>query len=297
MQGLAQSGGLAVAIQHSFGQTEDQTALNQIVQAIAQGDASALPEIVSLDSGAMPGMVGAYSADTRTIYLNSQVAEHAPSVLEALTHELGHFIGSEFFSARAGELDVVDFLYALLGQDHSLMLSAAVHEPESHQGLITLPDSGQTVEVQGFKTDLHISWMQNQLPMLNANAFNLRTGDVVDPRDGTLTENLLLGLENIDRYSVFSATAPRSGPVQRTADFLIDKDLDPDNLALLPYLKVNAAGTKSLYFSSASSSPDGISHIAKLNQSGFACEDLVGSDYDFDDLAVLIRSVSLTDYY
>ncbi|MFM7570658.1 MAG: hypothetical protein ACKO8O_18410, partial [Betaproteobacteria bacterium] len=77
----------------------------------------------------------------------------------------------------------------------------------------------------------------------------------------------------------------------------IDKDLDPDNLALLPYLKVNAAGTKSLYFSSASSSPDGISHIAKLNQSGFACEDLVGSDYDFDDLAVLIRSVSLTDYY
>jgi hypothetical protein len=34
-----------------------------------------------------------------------------------------------------------------------------------------------------------------------------------------------------------------------------------------------------------------------LNQSGFACEDLVGSDYDFDDLAVIIRSVSLTDYY
>ncbi|MFM8555958.1 MAG: hypothetical protein ACKODG_07265 [Betaproteobacteria bacterium] len=201
MQGLAQSGGLAVAIQHSFGQTEDQTALNQIVQAIAQGDASALPEIVTLDSGAMPGMVCAYSADTRTIYLNSQVAEHAPSVREALTHELGHFIVSEFFSARAGELDVVDFLYALLGQDHSLMLSAAVHEPESHQGFITLPDGGQTVTVQGFKTDLHISWMQKQLPMLNANAFNLiaRAQDDTDAFLGLIDLDGLFG----EKYSPY----------------------------------------------------------------------------------------------
>jgi len=87
LQGLAQSGALAAAIQHSFGQTEAHSALNQIIQAVAQGDVSALPAIVTLASGEMPGMVGAYSADTRTIYLNDQVAEHAPSAREALAHE------------------------------------------------------------------------------------------------------------------------------------------------------------------------------------------------------------------
>lgn len=201
LQGLAQSGALAAAIQHSFGQTEAHSALNQIIQAIAQGDASALPAIITLDSGAMPGMVGAYSADTRTIYLNDQVAEHAPSAREALAHELGHFIVSEFFSARASDLDVVDFIYSLLGRDHSLMLSASAHEPESHQGVITLADSGKTVEVQGFKTDLHISWMQNQLPMLNANAFNLiaRAQDDTDAFLGAFDLDGLFG----EKYSPY----------------------------------------------------------------------------------------------
>ncbi|MFM7570981.1 MAG: hypothetical protein ACKO8O_20090 [Betaproteobacteria bacterium] len=98
------------------------------------------------------------------------------------------------------------------------------------------------------------------------------------------------------RAIVFSAAGSRSGPVQRTADFTIDKDLDPDNLAL-PYLKVNPGGTPTLFFGAASANPDGISHIVKLSQNGFSCEDLVGGDYDFDDLAVIINSLVLTDYY
>ena len=114
LQDFAKSRALAAAIQNSFGQAEAPSGLNQIIQALAQGDTSALPAIVTLDSVSMPGMVGAYSAQTRTIYLNDQVAEHAPSAREALAHELGHFIGNEFFSDRADERDVVDFIYSLL---------------------------------------------------------------------------------------------------------------------------------------------------------------------------------------
>ena len=201
LQDLAKSRALAAAIQNSFGQAEAPSGLNQIIQALAQGDTSALPAIVTLDSVSMPGMVGAYSAQTRTIYLNDQVAEHAPSAREALAHELGHFIGNEFFSDRADERDVVDFIYSLLGQNHSLMLSAAAHEPESHQALVTLPDSGQTVAVQAFKTDLHISWMQKQLPMLNANAFNLiaRAQDDTDAFLGAFDLDGLFG----EKYSPY----------------------------------------------------------------------------------------------
>jgi len=126
---------------------------------------------------------------------------------------------------------------------------------------------------------------------------DLRTGNIVDPVNGTLPEGTGLNVNNIDRYSVFSAAGSRSGPVQRTADFTIDKDLDPDNLVLLPYLKVNPGGTPTLFFGAASANPDGISHIVKLSQNGFSCEDLVGGDYDFDDLAVIINSLVLTDYY
>ena len=88
-----------------------------------------------------------------------------------------------------------------MGQNHSLMLSAAAHEPESHQALVTLPDSGQTVAVQAFKTDLHISWMQKQLPMLNANAFNLiaRAQDDTDAFLGAVDLDGLFG----EKYSPY----------------------------------------------------------------------------------------------
>jgi hypothetical protein len=126
---------------------------------------------------------------------------------------------------------------------------------------------------------------------------DLSTGHPINPKDGTVSETAFITVDNLAAFSVFSATAPRSEAVQRSGSFMLDKDLNLDDLALLPYLKVGSGASARLFFSTDTSSADGINHVARLNGHTFGCEDLVGGDYDFDDMVAVVKSLTVTDYY
>jgi hypothetical protein len=46
-----------------------------------------------------------------------------------------------------------------------------------------------------------------------------------------------------------------------------------------------------LFFSTESSSADGLNHIARLNSNTLGCEDWIGGDYGFDDVVAVIKSI------
>ena len=176
---LARSGQLFNAIDSTFGATTDSAQLHNAKLAfagLADGDKSVLPSIEVLNNEAMTSRLGAYSSQTDTIYLNSSVLAHHTIALEVLTHELGHAIASRYFTEGNASHAAYEFTHVLLGQDHALALSSgASHKSHDHSASdqLTTPNSESPVALQWFDTALHIDWAREQLPMLNAQAFDL----------------------------------------------------------------------------------------------------------------------------
>lgn len=174
----AESGELHNAIAVAFGnqEGEDLDAIYQLTVDLA----SDLPTVEVLDIADLRGHISAYRSDTDTILISQQALADSSIAIEALTHELGHAIAYRYFSTDVGGEVAYDFTKALMGQDHALILSAnAVHADHPQD---QAADSDQTLTLQGeetpfavewFETVLHIDWAREQLPMLNAQAFDL----------------------------------------------------------------------------------------------------------------------------
>lgn len=124
---------------------------------------------------------------------------------------------------------------------------------------------------------------------------DLLSGNVIDPNSGLQIEGVTLNPDNINAFSVFSASAIRSGPTSHSGSFVMDGSLNPSNTALFPYLKVFSPNGTQLFFSTASASSDGISHIVRIGDNSFGCEDVINGDYDFDDMVVTIGSMTLRE--
>ena len=172
IQTLAQSGALLTALSESFGLANDPTGLQHAIAAMAHGSSSALPDVQVIDAASMNGLAGAYSPQTTTIYLNSAFVNHTDATLEILTHELGHHLLSAYFDPAQSDSDISTFLTRLIGSDQPLLLSQSAPSG-THAGTIVVPGSIAPLEVEGFKTDLHIAWVQAKLPMLNAQGFKV----------------------------------------------------------------------------------------------------------------------------
>lgn len=125
---------------------------------------------------------------------------------------------------------------------------------------------------------------------------DLQSGFLIDPQSGVLLENLGLTPENVSQYGVISFDSPADTSAQITSSFLLDADLNLNNLALFPYYQVQTHQGNQLFLGGASGMHDGISHIARIAQNTFGVEDLVGADYDFDDFMVTINSISVTGF-
>lgn len=174
----ARSGELGKAIGSSFGIADLPPAVTTFLKQLAQGEAVSLPKVVVFDQTQLQGHLGAYSLDTDTIFISAQALTHKSVALEVLTHELGHAIANRHFGESGGAQAAYQFTRALLGQDHALALSSnAGHQHSSgeplHSDALTLPGTQESVPVQWFDTSLHIDWARAQLPMLNAQAFEL----------------------------------------------------------------------------------------------------------------------------
>jgi len=129
----AGSGELSKTIDSVFGAvtTSEQLSLAKLAFArLADGDLSVLPGVQVLSADTMAGKLGAYSADTDTIYINEAVLEQPSIAFEVLTHELGHAVASRYFAQNNAPDAAYGFTHALLGQDHALMLSSGA----SHDG-------------------------------------------------------------------------------------------------------------------------------------------------------------------
>lgn len=121
---------------------------------------------------------------------------------------------------------------------------------------------------------------------------DLETGSVVDPTTGIQLEHVILSTDNIEDFSVYSVAARNGVTVEDSASFLIDPHLSLHNIGLLPYYKV---ANGQFYLGTQGQTPDGVSHIQRIGQNAFGVEDLVGGDYDYDDIIVGVNNLVITD--
>ena len=126
---------------------------------------------------------------------------------------------------------------------------------------------------------------------------DLQTGLLIDPGTGLKLEDVTLSADNIRNYSVLSIRAgDNETPVERTASFVLNADLNLNNLALFPYYQVDTYQGSQLFMGGAGGQRDGVSHIVRVAQNTFGVEDLVGMDYDFDDVVVTVNAMTVTDF-
>jgi hypothetical protein len=94
LKNWALQGAISRAATDALGLTGEPQALQALVSQWAAGDFLALPPLVLLPAGAMPGAAGAYATTTRTIYLNQDWLQEnsTEQALAVLTEELGHHL-------------------------------------------------------------------------------------------------------------------------------------------------------------------------------------------------------------
>lgn len=187
IQALAQSGALTSAIRAVYGACAEPLRLEAFIEAISRGETSALPAVRVLDTQTMQGHPGAYAAATDTVYINTEILASESILIEVLTHELGHFIADRFYTEREQPGSAQHFTRELLADDYALLLTGSGEESEAHStthstthtasdtdhssGQLVLPGAESPTDVMWFDTNLHISWAQQKLPMINAEAF------------------------------------------------------------------------------------------------------------------------------
>ena len=125
---------------------------------------------------------------------------------------------------------------------------------------------------------------------------DLQTGHVVDPLSGLQLERAILDLQNIRSYAVYEVAAPKEGQIESNQSFKMTGKLNLHNLALLPYYIAHSPDGSELFLGGSAGSRDGVSHIARLGMNTFGVEDVVGGDYDFDDVIVTINAFTITDF-
>lgn len=125
---------------------------------------------------------------------------------------------------------------------------------------------------------------------------DLQSGYVIDPNSGVKLENVGLSPSNIRDYSVFSIANITEAPSRTTASFVLNADLNLNNLALFPYYQVETHQGSQLFISGAGAQRDGISHVVRVANNTLGVEDLIGNDYDFDDVVVTLNSIIISDF-
>ena len=185
LQGLAQSGALASAVQAVYGASAESVRLEIFIESLGRGEFAALPAVRALDTQTMQGHPGAYAEATDTIYVNSVILGSPSILIEVLTHELGHFIADQFYPGHEAPANAQNLTRQLLAENYALLLTG--HEEDAHahsasnnapdtdhpSGQLVLPDTASTTEVKWFDTNLHIDWAKQKLPMLTERAFTI----------------------------------------------------------------------------------------------------------------------------
>lgn len=177
MQQAAQSGLLSEAIAQVFGVSDRQQTLAQEILEIANGNTNVLPVLKVVPADTLHGHLGAYAEASNTIFLSDSLIEIPDLAIEVLTHEFGHSIASRYFNDSEQSTDAYAFTHKVLGKDFALQLSS----PEGHQAedshaqgdALSPETTALASDIKWFDTPLHIDWARQQLPMLNAQAFEI----------------------------------------------------------------------------------------------------------------------------
>jgi hypothetical protein len=127
--------------------------------------------------------------------------------------------------------------------------------------------------------------------------FDKQSGSVVDPVTGQrFQNNNPEWFKEAERLAVWSGSVDNMSISSQDVVFNINGLIDPDSLALLPYIKVDNSGSSVYYSSFDSLNPDSGCHVKSLSSAAFGFEDMGGafSDGDFDDVVMNVRSLVLT---
>lgn len=121
---------------------------------------------------------------------------------------------------------------------------------------------------------------------------DLKTGCVIDPTSGLQFENIILDANNIGSYAVYSVIKSENGTMNDKGSFLMNLNLNLHNVALMPYYKL---ANGQFFLAGSHHTTDNVSHIVRVGENGFGVEDLIGGDYDFDDMLVGINKITVSE--
>ena len=121
---------------------------------------------------------------------------------------------------------------------------------------------------------------------------DLKTGCVIDPTSGVQSENIILNANNVGSYAVYSVIKNENGTMRDKDSFLVDPQLNLHNVALMPYYKL---ANGQFFLAGSYHTTDNVSHIVRVGENGFGVEDLIGGDYDFDDMLVGINKITISE--
>ena len=157
-----------------------------------------------------------------------------------------------------------------------------------------LPSGGSTTALRPHQVTLETTISRESALTGEFGLFlaDLETGCVIDPTSGVQLEDLILDSGNIASYAVYSVTKSENGTSNSSASFLVDPQLNLHNVALLPYYKL---ANGQFLLADTNHTADGVSHIVRLGENSFGVEDLVGGDYDFDDMVIGINKISVLE--
>jgi hypothetical protein len=140
-----------------------------------------------------------YAPVAKTIFLGDSLIGYREAAFEVPTHELAHHLVEQQYTRDGALPDVRRLVRALIGREQQLLLTG-VSESGSHEGQISVPESGASLDVVGFKTDSRISWVWAQLPMLDGDGFA-----VIERAPATLTTTV-----SVEGWKPFGSTGVTS---------------------------------------------------------------------------------------
>lgn len=165
------TGFLARGISSAFGIEINSEKVKSVTDQLLDKGSKLSPDLVELSSANMKNHWGAYSPQTNSIYVDSNLKFYPDLAKEVLAHELGHWVESRLNQKSVTSEVLQTFSSILLGKELSTNDPLNGYKSNLDPQSITLAD-GSSVPVQFFDTSIHVSWVP-LLPNLSADAKSL----------------------------------------------------------------------------------------------------------------------------
>lgn len=157
------------ALKNAFGSVATDNEILRMRDLLMYPTNSGFPRIIELSPEYLNNHFAAYSAETNTVYVDPDLKTFPGLAESVLAHELGHWADNQLNGELIAHNSVRKFADTIIGRlrdnDDAKYSQQQINEAQK----LKLP-SGEVINAQYFDTDLHVSWITEQLPFLSVTA-------------------------------------------------------------------------------------------------------------------------------